>query len=92
VHPLVKAMLETSRSAAYHAAQLGLWPASAKRVYPERGRGRPMGAVSAPDRKAGAPPVLTLAATAAARVNRARGSQPRGIGGPIFVADRGDLG
>jgi hypothetical protein len=73
VHPLMKVMLETSRSAASRAAELGLTPASARRVYPQRRPGRPMGAVSAPDRKGGAPPVLTLASTPAARVNRARG-------------------
>ena len=52
VHPLVKVMLETSRSAARHAARLGLTPASARRVYPQRRPGRPVGAVSAPDRRA----------------------------------------
>ena len=34
VHPVVKIMLETARSAAYHGAQLGLDPASARRIYP----------------------------------------------------------
>ena len=88
VHPLVKVMLETSRSAAQHAAQLGLTPASARRVYPQRRPGRPIGAVSAPDRVAlppaqwrdVEPPRLALAAKPgplmkgdAAAVNRARG-------------------
>ena len=41
---LVKIMLETARSAAYHGAQLGLDPASAKRIYPHRRPGRPVGA------------------------------------------------
>ena len=52
VHPLVKIMLETSRSAAYHGAQLGMDPASSKRIHPRRRPGRPMGANSAPDRRA----------------------------------------
>src|SRR6185437_2252031 len=34
VHPLMKLMMETARSASYHGAQLGLSPASAKRVHP----------------------------------------------------------
>jgi len=79
VHPLMKLMMETARSAAFHGAQLGLDPASAKRINPQRRPGRPMGAVSAPDRvglpnvqwRDGIPPKLTLADTA--RVNRARG-------------------
>jgi hypothetical protein len=33
VHPLVKVMLETSRSAAHHAAQLGLTPARARSAF-----------------------------------------------------------
>jgi len=72
VHPLVKIVLEAERAAAYHGAQLGLDPASAKRIGVSRGRGRPVGANSAPDRRLPAvklkePPMLTLA------VNRARG-------------------
>ena len=87
VHPLVKILLETSRSAAYHGAQLGLSPASARRVYPQRRPGRPVGACRAPDRVAlpgplwrdGEPPRLALAGPGplmkpdAAAVNRARG-------------------
>jgi hypothetical protein len=83
VHPLVKIMLEAERAAAYHGAQLGLDPASAKRIGVVRGRGRPLGAVSAPDRVA-LPPVLTLAhrpggwvarEPSRLKVNRARGHQ-----------------
>jgi hypothetical protein len=69
VHPLMKLMLETGRSASWHGAQLGLDPASAKRINPHRRPGRPLGANSAPDRVAlpppmwrdGEPGVLTLA-------------------------------
>lgn len=68
IHPLMKLMMETARSAAWHGAQLGMDPASAKRIYPHRRPGRPLGAVSAPDRVAlpapqwrdGEPPRLTL--------------------------------
>jgi len=56
VHPLLRVVMETARSAAYHGGQLGLSPASAKRVGGQRGRGRPVGAVSAPDRVA-LPPI-----------------------------------
>jgi hypothetical protein len=87
VHPLVKIMTETARSAAFHAAQLALTPASAKRINRQRGPGRPLGANSAPDRRAlppalwrdGEPPRLMvagpgpLAKADAAAVNRARG-------------------
>jgi len=52
VHPLVKIMLETSRSTAFHGAQLGMDPASAKRINPHRRPGRPVGANSSPDRRA----------------------------------------
>jgi hypothetical protein len=69
VHPLMKLMMETAPSAAFHGAQLGMDPASAKRVYPHRRAGRPLGANSAPDRVAlpgpqwrdGEPAVLSLA-------------------------------
>jgi hypothetical protein len=61
------------------AEVLGLTPLSAKRVYPQRRPGRPVGAVSAPDRVAlpnvqwrdGMPPKLRVASPAA--LNRARG-------------------
>jgi hypothetical protein len=80
-------MLETSWSAAHHAAQLGLTPASAKRINPQRRPGRPIGANSSPDRVAlppaqwrdGEPPTLALAGPGpllkadVAAVNRARG-------------------
>ncbi|HEX3329169.1 MAG TPA: hypothetical protein VHS27_04545 [Gaiellales bacterium] len=85
VHPLVKVILETSRSAAHHGAQLGLTPASAKRINPSRRPGRPVGANSSPDQVAlppaqwrdGESPRLALAGprmkAEAAAVNRARG-------------------
>jgi hypothetical protein len=90
VHPLVKMMLDTSRSVAFRAAQLGLTPASAKRISPHRHPGRPLGANSAPDRvslpgpvwRDGEPPRLALAGPGplmkgdAAAVNRARGHPP----------------
>jgi phage terminase small subunit len=82
VHPVLKAVFESERMAADLGARLGLDPASAKRIWPHRGRGRPLGAVSAPDRKAlpplqfarprmrtTAPPPRAIAAA----VNRARG-------------------
>ena len=74
VHPLMKLMLDTSRAAAWHGAQLGMDPASARRVNPHRRPGRPVGANSAADRlpqiqwRDGLPPKLALA-----KVNRARG-------------------
>ena len=71
VHPLVKIMLETSRSAAYHGAQLGMAPASAQRIYPQRRPGRPIGAVSAPDRVA--LPGRSSGGTASRRGWRSRG-------------------
>jgi hypothetical protein len=84
VHPLVKIVLETARMAAFHGAQLGLDPASAKRIGVSRGRGRPIGAVSAPDRLA-LPPLQLLERPRARwkdepprmtrAVNRARGHQ-----------------
>ena len=84
VHPLVKIMLETTRSAAYHGARLGLDPASAKRIYPHRRPGRPVGAASAPDRVA-LPPIqmverpgvrtLPEPLRVARAANRARGHQ-----------------
>jgi hypothetical protein len=84
VHPVLKAVFESERMAADLGARLGLHPASAKRIWPHRGRGRPVGAVSAPDRLAlpplqlvdrpgvrwkDEPPQVTHA------VNRARGHQ-----------------
>lgn len=51
VHPLAKLVMETARSAAWHGAQLGMDPASAKRINPHRRTGRPIGANSAPDRR-----------------------------------------
>jgi hypothetical protein len=86
VHPLVKIMLETSRAASWHGAQLGMDPASAKRINPHRRPGRPVGSNSAPDRRDSLPapvwndrPGMVLlkggprAAGDAAAVNRARG-------------------
>jgi hypothetical protein len=85
VHPLVKVMLETSRSAAYHGAQLGMDPASAKRINPHRRPGRPVGANSAPDRRElpgplyavrtadGLPPIDMASEPPRFKVNRARG-------------------
>jgi hypothetical protein len=87
VHPLAKLVMETARAASWHGAQLGLDPASAKRIYPHRRPGRPVGAVSAPDRVAlpgpqwrdGVPRELRLAgprmraAADTAAVTRARG-------------------
>lgn len=84
VHPLMKLMLDTSRAAAWHGAQLGMDPASAKRIYPHRRPGRPVGAASAPDRVA-LPPIqlverpcvrtLSEPLRVARAVNRARGHQ-----------------
>ena len=87
VHPLVKIMLETARAASDRGAELGLSPASAKRVNPHRRPERPVGANSSPDRRAlppalwrDQPAVLTLASPGplmrrgdADAVNRARG-------------------
>ena len=82
VHPLLKAFEQAAAQAARFGAELGLSPASAKRVNPTRRPGRPVGATSAPDRRPGEPPVLRLAegpgpllnTAAANRVNRARGN------------------
>ena len=49
VHPLAKLVMETARAAAWHGAQLGMDPASAKRINPHRRPGRPVGSNSAPD-------------------------------------------
>jgi hypothetical protein len=84
VHPLVSAIVTTSRSVISHAGELGLTPMSAARLGRQgvrRGPGRPVGANSAPDRKIlppqmrnDRPGVLRLAAASdAAAVNRARG-------------------
>jgi hypothetical protein len=88
VHPVLAVMLAWERAASDRGGELGLSPASAKRVGPSRGRGRPLGSNSAPDRVAlpgiqmnpGVPPRLTLAGpgplmkdAAAAAMNRARG-------------------
>lgn len=82
VHPLMRLMIDTARSAAYHGAQLGLSPASAKRIGTSRGRGRPVGSNSAPDRAALPPLQLVdrpgllpgpLMRDDVAAVNRARG-------------------
>jgi hypothetical protein len=57
VHPFFKAM-ETARTQASRLrSELGLSPASAKRINGAAARGRPVGSVSAPDRKAQAPPM-----------------------------------
>ena len=58
VHPFFKAMETAEAQAARFGAELGLSPAAAKRIAPGQ-RGRPPGAVSAPDRQA--PPVLKVA-------------------------------
>jgi len=55
VHPFFKAMESAEAQAARFGAELGLSPASAKRVGPAGKAGRPVGAVSAADRKAAAP-------------------------------------
>ena len=55
VHPLFKAMESAEAQAARFGAELGLSPASAKRISGSAKPGRPVGAVSAPDRKAAAP-------------------------------------
>ena len=80
VHPLMRIMLDTSRAASYHGAQLGLDPASAKRLGVSRGRGRPVGATSAPDRSLPPPELLQRPGARWAKVpdrltlvNRARG-------------------
>jgi hypothetical protein len=55
VHPLVSAIVATSRSVMSHAGELGLTPMSAARLGrlgARRGPGRPVGANSAPDRVA----------------------------------------
>ena len=57
VHPLAKLVMETARAAAWHGAQLGMDPASAKRINPHRRPGRPVGSNSAPDRTALPPPI-----------------------------------
>jgi Phage terminase, small subunit len=92
VHPLLRAMLDWERASADRAAEVGLTPAAAKRIWPQRGRGRPVGANSAPDRRDPLPapvwndrPGMVLlkggarkrgAAGDAAAVNRARGHEP----------------
>jgi hypothetical protein len=87
VHPVLKAYEQAEAQAARFAAELGLTPASAKRVNPLRRPGRPVGANSAPDRRAlpgvvwrdGEPPRLARAGPGpvtrpdAAALNRARG-------------------
>jgi terminase small subunit-like protein len=83
VHPLVSAIVATSRSVMSHAGELGLTPMSAARLGRlgvRRGPGRPVGSNSAPDRVAlppimhnDRPGVLRLAASDAAAVNRSRG-------------------
>jgi hypothetical protein len=69
VSPYLKAWEQLAAQAMRFAGELGLTPASQKRISGVRGAGRPMGAASAADRKA--PPILTLARDAA--VNRSRG-------------------
>ena len=79
VHPLLKAYEQAEAQSARFAAELGLTPASAKRINPLRRPGRPAGAVSAPDRVGLPPPLLRLAEARGplmkadvAAVNRAR--------------------
>jgi hypothetical protein len=77
VSPYLKAWEQLAAQAMRFAGELGLTPASAKRISGVRGAGRPMGAASAAHRKALPPPILRRAALAALpdleRVNRARG-------------------
>ena len=81
LHPLVSTMEKLDRAASRYAAELGLTPASAKRLGSSRGRGRPVGAASAPDRVW---PALKLAGPGplmkddGAAVNRARGHTEAG--------------
>jgi hypothetical protein len=61
VHPLVTAIWSSSKSAMFHAGQLGLTPMSAARLGRlgvRRGPGRPVGANSAPDRRDALPPPM----------------------------------
>lgn len=67
-HPIMLAMLNADRQAAGFGDVLGLSPLAAKRIGPQRGRGRLVGANSSPDRVAMPPPLLRLAA-----VDRRRG-------------------
>jgi hypothetical protein len=60
LHPLVKTMQQLERDASRFGALLGLDPVSAKRVGGGAARGRPVGAVSAPDRSR-EPPKLRVA-------------------------------
>jgi len=53
VDPGLRAMMDADRAAADAGARLGLDPASAKRIDPQRRPGRPLGAASAPDRRPG---------------------------------------
>jgi phage terminase small subunit len=53
VDPGLRAMMDAARAAVDMRARLGLDPASAKRIDPQRRPGRPMGAASAPDRRPG---------------------------------------
>lgn len=57
-HPLFRAVQEADAAAAKYGAALGLDPAALRRVAP-LSNGRPNGAVSSPDRKTPAAPVLT---------------------------------
>lgn len=59
ISPFLKAMEQLEAQASRFAGELGLTPASAKRISGVRGAGRPVGAASAADRKAA--PALKLA-------------------------------
>jgi hypothetical protein len=77
VHPLVSALWSTSRSVTLHGGQVGLTPMSAARLMrlgERRGRGRPVGANSSPDRRA-LPPLQLADPPGVLMVNRARGNQ-----------------
>jgi hypothetical protein len=77
VHPLVSAIWSSGRSVMFHAGQLGLTPMSAARLGrlgERRGPGRPVGANSAPDRRA-LPPLQLVDRPSVLMVNRARGIQ-----------------
>jgi Phage terminase, small subunit len=73
VSPYLKAWMLLAAQAMRFGGELGLTPASQKRISGVRGAGRPMGAASAADRKALPPPLLRLADPFAAVVDRARG-------------------
>lgn len=60
-HPFLRTMERLDRSAAAFGAALGLDPVSARRLGRVGVPGRPVGAESAPDRRAEAPPMMLRA-------------------------------